>query len=992
MLLVGLMAARPAEAQTPARQASADDIFLSGSQPARAGEAALLQAEEPENRIESKLAPGSVDLFRLFGVSRFDAVEESLAKREETLESRAALEGQSAAEGGQFGLGTLGRQGFASQEPEIDPEQAKADEQIFRMVSSGFLEVDVDRRSVVSSERSEVNFSGFKLTADRMRIDVDNQVIEAAGEVIFQDANAKGATTGSMMVYDFGRRTGWMADADSKQTVIRLGAAPNTDGLPNLLQANERANTFLDSWFTTNNFKRPAYRIQGTELVYLQKERLFIHHAVLYVRDYPLFYFPVYTVYLGPEMFPWSVRVGGDNGGARELGYYGIVSYDYYHRVMEPSLAKPGAYETRSSSRFTPSYWYTEKQGDGVQFDGSYDFNHGQHRGEFDMFYASEHDDRADAGIEEDDERYWADFKHRTDLGGGFDLLINADWISDSEVYADYRDKVIADLERGRVSERRALTALTWRQDDYLARVRTEVKERLGRDRINNYGEPGDDDDDFGQFVNDQPLVFNEETGAIEGGGVVLLEDEVPEDLDEDEEQVNRERFARVTERRPEFDFMTSRLPLFNKPVFWSFDLRAYENLDKGLNTLGEDDDAFVQGFDAYNSLVYVVNFSEQYSWYNRAGFGIGRAERDSYDFGYVESIQGLPEDFEPPIVLPNGLAFADREDTIIVGDEELNLKDVEEDYWYADYESSLNAKFSEKLEGRLRYRIREGEENTLGEFYTRLGATEVRDDLFDYRLRQHKVDGTLTYDFIYPRVKTGIDGGYNLEDKDDYTPSETLSYLNGFAEWKSLSNEWTVTGNTGYSSSQVRSPGAEFAYEAESWATVGQVEYYPLHERFWVQLRASYFKELSQDPVDDFVAENIIDPNLGENQRFDEDDEDWQIEPIYGFKVGPKYEVELQARYDEEEEDFDRIRLIVQRDLNDAVMAVGFQWDLKDQNDESTRDDDDDRIEGDEDYEREMKITWGLSFKLPNRDRFQGPLATEMIVSQRRSEIELGG
>ena len=945
-------------------------------------------ADRPQNRL---VAPGAYDLHQLLGLPTVDIVEQAQRKITQRNALRDRLAGQVGDDLTDLGFNAVG----ANADPAIfgaTDEDAGLGDRGFRITSSGLLELDLDRRAIHSAERSEVILGDIKLTADRLRIDVDLQIVDAAGNVILENPRTGLVTTGSAIVFDFANFVGIMRHETTRVSVVTVGQSPFGDGSPKYRQLTERLTVLDDAWMTTNNFEVPSYRIQGTEVVLVREERLFIHNAVLYVRGLPIFYFPYYSIYLGEEVFPWSVRIGNASSNERELGYFATVSYDYYHRVVDPSFERPGTYRQRTLARFSPMVFFAEESY-GAGIDARYDYFEGRHRGEWFAFATPELDERNEALDEDETERWAVDFKHRTRLTRDLDILFNVDWVSDSEVYFDYTDQMFGDGARGRRAERRALAALTWRRDDYLARVLVENKERLARDRPTNFGEAGDDDDDYSQFVNDPPFWVLNEEGFFETEGFgVIPEDQIPEDVDPKEEQINRDRFGQVTERRPELRFITSRLPVWKTPFFYTLDVRAYDNLDKGLNSLSTEDDSFVQGIDAYNSLMTVINFSEQYSWSHRIGLGVGIAERDDDSFNLIGTrVRGISEETEFPLTLPNGMILADDQETIQIGDQQVRLADVENQYYYTDYESILRGDFSENLTGRLRYRLREGTEDTLGEFYSKLGTRNHRDDLFDYRLRQHRLDGSLVYDFIYPRIRTSIDAGTNFDSGDDLHPGEQKNFVSGSAEWRSLSDEWRVSALSGLYETQNRYTGSEFEYTGRSVASRVQVDYFPLHERYWAQVRGSHFRDLETDPLEDFINENPLDPNLGNRDSDTDDDDRYQIEPVFGFRAGPKYEIELQARYDTDEEDFDRIRLMIQRDLNDAVFSFGAEWTLDDVNNNERLEDNDDLREEPE-YERELKLRWGLAFKLPNRDRFSGPLATEIVVSQRRSEIELGG
>jgi len=78
-----------------------------------------------------------------------------------------------------------------------------------------------------------------------------------------------------------------------------------------------------------------------------------------------------------------------------------------------------------------------------------------------------------------------------------------------------------------------------------------------------------------------------------------------------------------------------------NLPVYYHTDLNIFNNLDKGLNTVDQGDDAFVRGFDWYHALMWRWRLAERYTLLAKLGAGGGMATREKDDFEYFAAKNG---------------------------------------------------------------------------------------------------------------------------------------------------------------------------------------------------------------------------------------------------------------------------------------------------------------------------------------------------------------
>jgi hypothetical protein len=397
----------------------------------------------------------------------------------------------------------------------------------------------------------------------------------------------------------------------------------------------------------------------------------------------------------------------------------------------------------------------------------------------------------------------------------------------DPELYDEVLD-VFRNDERKRVMERRGRTALTWTRDQYVARLLVEVKDRIGRDRITDFSDPRDNDKDF----------------------------DVQPDLpvnDRDAEDINTNRWGRVTERMPQITAETIWLRMWNLPLYYHTDLNLFNNLDKGINTVDREDDAWVQGGDWYHALLWRWKISPRYTALTQVGGGAGAAVRDQqdFDFDYVDDY--FDDGYYPPLDLPDvegGLDFTDR-DTFLIGEEPFNPDQIKDGFGYGDFKERLHARFTDALIGDLIYRYRATTDDFLGDWYAEMGDKWVRSDLYNFRLRENNIEAILRYVLAHPRLTVFLRAYQNLVGEDDLFPQELVSSYGTGAYWSNDSGTFQIGPSVGFSERQIRHPSDPDSY-IDSYLHYGlSAGYRPLSDLWWTKLALSYRQGLSRSNGD---------------------------------------------------------------------------------------------------------------------------------------------
>ena len=856
-------------------------------------------------------------------------------------------------------LGEIER--FRAVRRSLSPEERGGDELRLRALE-GFLDLDSEEEILYSPGRTQIFYRNFFLEADRVILDNRLNEVQAEGNVILR-----------IQTDDFGEDEIF---ADSMRYNFDEGDARAP---PPFQQVSAEESLYRDTEITTCEFKKPHFHVKAKEIIIFAHDRLFLRGATFYVGDLPVFYLPFFSRSMR-EASPWFVKFGaGSRTGARIR-----IGYQYEHESLEPRFDDEDTLETRSRGQAQVFADYLSKRGFGGGVRYKYEFDYQRHTGELEAYGLRDRDRKvgeatADIDPDEDKEgtRWQLVWKHRSNLLPGRSpagddsyvqypdlyLTVDIDTLSDPEVYLDILDQFVdGEFERERLIERRGRAGITYLQEAYVARIMVEFKDRIGIDRFGNFSDAADNNLDF-DF---DPGAVLKDSGA---------------------NSIARSRWGRVTERLPEITLATRYLPIRNWPLYLLSEVRAYNNLDKGINIVDDKDDARVRGVEIYNQLMWQYRLSQRFTLLSKLGLGLGYASRSNNDLGinaedlasvdpatagallgadlrYLRGIGSGPfyRESESLVGHRPGLIFVD-EDTFLVGDEEFSLDDIKNFYIWTDAEVRLNARFSDALTGFLRWRFRETTDDFIGDFYARIGDVTSREDLFDYRLREHWIEGNLTYQLLHPALVLYANAGANLKSNSDLFPNEDLGYWNVGTRWSNRRRTLTASASFGRFEKQFFHPGDPRAGEQTFTFFDGRVDYSPIHGRWYTRLRFNT-REVSGE-----TAEFDDD---GDFSFFSEEDSRTRVTWIYGRELGPKWNAEVRLRWDDRVEGLREISWLLERDMHDALAVVRVR---------SRRDIF--RADNRKDNPTELDVSFGLKLKLPDQEVAFG--ADEISTLRRR-------
>lgn len=802
----------------------------------------------------------------------------------------------------------------------------------------GYLDYDEEDQVVYSPQRTRIQYGPYELEADQLALDTRMQEVQASGDVVLTLGTR--VFRAESMRYNFRREEGvaYRVRGQIEPIYFRPGFEDeDPEGeQPQMERLSPQQSIFRDTDVTTCDFNVPHYYIRAREVLLFEGDRIFLRGATFYVWDVPLLYLPFYSRSL-VEPSPWFTRFGYGS----EVGAFMRLGYAYQHRTEEPSMEDPDRYRTRDAGTARVFADYLSKLGAGGGLQYEYRFGFDRHRGQLDLYGLYDHRREVVGNklIQRDElfseaGRWRLRWQHVTDVMEDLRLLVNVDAFSDPDLFYDVLDLFgQRGFERERQVERRGRLALTYHHDAFVARLMADVKDRIGLDR---YGNPANPADDNRMFDLDPTRRL--------------------EDLEVD--GISNNRFGRSSAKLPHARVATRKLPFGAYPLFYEAQLDAYYALDKGLNDVDDADDAFVRGLEAYHDLLHRFRLSPRHTLLTKLGVGVGYAERDE-DLGIQYPTGAFPQQID-------GLMFTNKDGTFRIGGRERNLDQIEPFYVWGDSEVEWITRFSKKLTGQLGWRLRETTNDFLGDFYASLGDTTFREDLYDYKIRHHWVEGELKYRLAQPTLTAYVRGDWNLESRGSVYSKERLGSAYTGGRWTSAGQSLVAEGRVGWQRRQILDPTDPMAYEEDLAEANIEATYAPLHQRWYTRLSLGYHKALNGELEGRAARERTF---------FTDEDGGADARLTYGREIGPKWDTEVTVRWDQEVGGLREIGWLLQRDLHDAIGTF-----------EVTMENDEERVEDREDDNlRQVDVRLGLRFKMPGRDVAFGSAELTTIDQQPR-------
>ncbi|MFP4580131.1 MAG: hypothetical protein ACLFQ6_05315 [Candidatus Sumerlaeia bacterium] len=781
---------------------------------------------------------------------------------------------------------------------------------------SGFLNLIEENRRIFASARTEIEYRGYKVAADQIMMDLRSGRVEAAGNVILQGDD--GAVYADSVYYNFFEHEGKAYKASGSYAPLYFSHdKKETRENPSFQVLSKDEVLLQGASLTTCDLAVPHYRLSAKEIIIFMKERVFIKGAVLRIWEVPVFYLPVYSRSLR-EPSPWYFWMGFHS----KLGMWIRQGYTFKHETETPSVENDNKYRNQSQGILTAYYHHYFQRGPGGGMEYRYQFDYNRHEGAFDLFFMDDYkrdvhsrekfsshyrlyDRESERYVnakkymqesheyepQEDLRRYKIGLDHVSRITDRLKWMANVDYISDADLYREILDSV-SEIQRKRVTERRIRSALTWRRDHFIARLLFDMKDRIGRDRITDFSNPGDRMSDFDE------------------------EPDIPID-DRSDEGLHTDRWGRVSMRLPQGTLSSSWMRLYQFPVYLRTELNLYNNLDKGLNTVSREDDSFVRGAQWYNALMWRWRLTRSVTWTHRAGGGVGHASRAKNDYDFFDEsdfdpVQGDDSLIFVPFGGPSGgLRWVDEE-TFLVGEETFNYgEDVMDEYVWGDYQSHLQARLTDALIASLDYNYRKTTENHIGDWYARIGSRHTLGDLFYYPIRENNMIANLRYKLERPRLNANTWAYHNFIQNEELYPYEKLAEYGASSNWQNQAQTVTLAGGVSYTKTQMYHPTDSRSFIDSTLQYTLSGSYRPANRLWWSSLGFTY-DEVHDEPLGD-VAQS----------RYTETEDKMRVQGRLGGHLGPKYVMEVSAIYRNSYQTLSELSVSIQRDLHDAMLSL---------------------------------------------------------------------
>lgn len=829
-----------------------------------------------------------------------------------------------------------------------------------RAVITSGTPIRMENEVAFAPGRTRIEYNKFVLEADRLVIDFVTEDILAEGNVLFITPNERITADRGRFNLTIGEGVAYGVDGSSGDFYFRVhqDARGNllhdeeADG-PSFRQINELETVFKGMHFTTSSFPVPFYYITATEIVLLRNDRIFLRNPVLWIRGVPVFWFPAFSQSL-KDTNPWSLEFGYNS----RLGAFIRVGYRYVHRVQTPDFEDPSEYIDRSHGQadFVADWMSVRGEGFGVRY--RYAFDYRRHLGFLEVYGLRDKDRVIDdvnelgqlEGGDSEQTRWVYRHRHNSLLFRSWQFQWDADLLSDADVYHDVLDRFVpeGDRRRGRRFEQRIRAAISRTHSDHVFRLMVDRKTRLSRDRYTDYSNPFDDDLDFDP---DPDFVIERRS----------LRDGVPSD-----------RFGLVSENISA-RFATRLLNLGGTPLSWRFETNAFSSLDSGFNSRSERDDTRVNGLDGYGAIHWRWNLGRRTTWVHSIGAGAALYQREDSDIVDNRDF-ALAEPGDDGIRRIDGVRFVDSR-TIALGEgpTTVDIDDAESQYLFADYTSRVSHRFTNYLDGYVRYRLRRGTDDGLGEYYERIGRQEAFNDIHDFYTNYHDIEAGMNHFLRFPDITTNVYVGTNLHENSRIYPNQRLRYAGFGSTYRTPLKEFEAGFGVGYQVRQIRDREDPNAFEQGSIVPNVRLAYFPRHRRYWMELRSYAIIKTEEDPVE---REARV------RRRFDENATEVIVSPIIGRQFGPKYRVQLAGTYNSRFDIWESIGVTIIRDLHDAELGLFFGA-----RNDPFKDDRDRRPESDSrstDYELEVRAS--LAFKF-GRERPGAGSRSIVTLGNRRSE-----
>lgn len=167
-------------------------------------------------------------------------------------------------------------------------------------IKANTLDYDDENRFVVARGSVTITWEKNVLYAEEVKYDITKEFIVANGRAALVSEN--NVLSGKNIVYDLKTKKGEISETSGFFTPWYFHAGKvESRGAVEQKPASEARSEITGGQFTTCDLSTPHYFIRSNRAVIIPGKRILIYNPILFVRNIPVFYFPVFTQGLGPH-------------------------------------------------------------------------------------------------------------------------------------------------------------------------------------------------------------------------------------------------------------------------------------------------------------------------------------------------------------------------------------------------------------------------------------------------------------------------------------------------------------------------------------------------------------------------------------------------------------------------------------------------------------------------------------------------------------------
>ena len=183
-------------------------------------------------------------------------------------------------------------------------EKAKKNNDIPVTVDGENVTVDRAAQTVTASGNVVLLYTGMKITADRMIFNIETRDVNAEGNVaLYKDNN----------IYRSDRVRYNLNTGAADIVHCKYQMHPWYGNVKNIEKLDKKLLVGTDAGLTTSDFDQPEFRVEGKTVKVYIGDRIVIRHAVFYIGDVPVFYWPYYSKSLRDHRVTLFVIPGYDS-------------------------------------------------------------------------------------------------------------------------------------------------------------------------------------------------------------------------------------------------------------------------------------------------------------------------------------------------------------------------------------------------------------------------------------------------------------------------------------------------------------------------------------------------------------------------------------------------------------------------------------------------------------------------------------------------------